>query len=35
MLDAMWYGFLGSLVSSLFWIEVVIWICRTNTHREG
>jgi hypothetical protein len=28
MWDACWYGFIGSLVSSLFWIEVVIEICR-------
>ena len=35
MFDAAWYGFIGSLVSSLFWIEVVIWICRRHSHREG
>ena len=34
MQDVMWFGFLGACAASLFWIEVVIWICRTNTHRE-
>jgi hypothetical protein len=28
MWDACWYGFLGAAVSSLFWIEVVVALCR-------
>jgi hypothetical protein len=33
MWDAAWYGFIGALVSSLFWIEVVIEVIRHN-HRD-